>query len=201
MKTEIKKPSRIFYVLSFIVLLIGIVTFTIFLITGIKSSLNTISHQVIVPGKSIIELKDPGKYTIYFEYRSVIDGKVFESDSMKGLRCTLMKTDTKELIKLESPSMNSNYSVSGRTGESIFVFKIDEAGEYELNAWYENGNTNESVLAIGKGFGMVVTRTVFGSIAIMFICIGTSIAIFLTTLIKRRNAEIQLKKMQETTVD
>ena len=201
MKAEVNKPSKFFYVLSFIVFIIGIILFCFSLVTGIKSSLDLINHQVIVPGKSIIELKDPGKYTIYFENKSVIDGKVFESDGIEGLRCTLMKTDTGEFINLQSPSMNSNYSVAGRTGKSIFVFNIDKAGEYELNAWYENGNSNKSVLAIGKGFGMAVTRTSLISTAIMFIFLGTALAIFLTTFKKRREAEIQLKKMKKTTVD
>jgi len=190
METEVIKPSKIFYFVSFGIFLLGIVLFVVILVKGIYSSVAGIDKQVIVPGTSVIELKETGKYIIYSEYRSVIDGKVFETDNINGLMCSLKKIDTGEFIELEEPSMNSTYSVGGREGKSIFGFNINETGKYELKAWYETDNYKESVLAIGKGFGKELIRTILLSIAIMFISLGTSITIFVTTLIKRRRAKL-----------
>lgn len=102
MKTEIIKPSKIFYVVSGVTLLIGIILFVIILISGIFSSIDKISNQVFVPGTKIIELKETGKYSIYFEHRSVIDGKVFETNNISGLICSLRNTETDEIIKLSN---------------------------------------------------------------------------------------------------
>lgn len=192
MKTGVIKPSKIFYGISGAILIIGIILFVIILISGIFSSVDKISNQVIVPGKKIVELKETGKYSIYFEYRSVIDGKVFETNNISGLMCSLKNTSTGEFIKLDNASVNSNYSVAGREGKSIFQFVINETGKYELKAWYEEGEGEEAVLAIGKGFGMVLVRTILLSIGILFVSFGIAITIFIVTLVKRKKAKSTL---------
>jgi len=192
LKTGVIKPSKIFYGISGAILIIGIILFVIILISGIFSSVDKISNQVIVPGKKIVELKETGKYSIYFEYRSVIDGKVFETNNISGLMCSLKNTSTGEFIKLDNASVNSNYSVAGREGKSIFQFVINETGKYELKAWYEEGEGEEAVLAIGKGFGMVLVRTILLSIGILFVSFGIAITIFIVTLVKRKKAKSTL---------
>ncbi|WP_010246206.1 hypothetical protein [Acetivibrio cellulolyticus] len=189
METEVIKPSKIFYVVSGVILVIGIILFVIILISGIFSSVDKINNQVIVPGTKIIELKETGKYSIYFEYRSVIDGKVFETNNISGLMCSLRNAETEELIKLDNSSVNSNYSVNGREGKRIFEFAINEPGKYELKAWYEEGEGEEAVLAIGKGFGMTLVRTIVVSLGTLFISFGASFAIFIITLVKRKKAK------------
>lgn len=189
METEVIKPSKIFYVVSGVILVIGIILFVIILISGISSSVDKINNQVIVPGTKTIELKETGKYSIYFEYRSVIDGKVFETNNISGLMCTLRNTETNEFIKLDNASVNSNYSVNGREGKSIFEFAINETGKYELKAWYETGDGQEAVLAIGKGFGIALVRTIVASIGTLFVSFGLSFVIFIVTFVKRKKAK------------
>lgn len=188
MKTKVSKPSRKLYFVSLGLLLLGMVLFFIVLMQGIYSTINVLDTRIIVPGTSIIELRETGKYSVFWEYESVIDGKVFQTDSINGLKCTLMKVNTGELITLENPSVNSSYSVEGREGKNIYEFNISEAGKYELKAWYENGKSEETVLAIGKGFGMTIVRTVLISTIILFVTLGTSISIFIITF-RRRKAE------------
>ncbi|MEN2776914.1 hypothetical protein ABCY62_18005 [Acetivibrio clariflavus] len=188
METKVSKPSRKLYFVSLGLLLLGMVLFFIVLIQGIYSTINVLDTRIIVPGTSIIELRETGKYSVFWEYESVIDGKVFQTDSINGLKCTLMKVNTGELITLENPSVNSSYSVEGREGKNIYEFNISEAGKYELKAWYENGKSEETVLAIGKGFGMTIVRTVLISTIILFVTLGTSISIFIITF-RRRKAE------------
>ena len=198
MKTEVIKPSKIFYVVSGVILVIGIILFVIILISGIFSSVDKINNRVIVPGTKMVELKETGKYSIYFEYRSVIDGKVFETNNISGLMCSLRNTETDEFIKLNNPLVNSSYSVSSREGKSIFEFDINETGKYELKAWYETGKGEEAVLAIGKGFGMELARTIILSIGTLFASFGVSIAIFIVTLVKRNRAKSGILVQKET---
>lgn len=194
METKVNNPRRKLYFVSLAVLLLGIVLFFIVLIQGVYSTLNALDTRVIVPGTSIIELEEAGKYSIFWEYDSVIDGKLFQTDSINGLKCTLMKVNTGELITLESPSVNASYSVSGREGQNIYEFNIAETGKYELKAWYENGEGEETVLAIGKGFGMAIVRTVLISVIILFVTVGTFISIF---IIAFRRKEESMEEFME----
>lgn len=200
MKTEIIKPSKIFYGISGVILVIGIILFVITLVSGIISSVDKLNNQVIVPGTKIIELNETGKYNIFFEYRSVIDGKVFDTNNINGLICSLRNTKTDEFIKLDNSSVKSNYSVNGRAGKSIFEFSINETGKYELKAWYETGDGEDAVLVIGKGFGKELILTIMLSIGILFASLGLAIPIFIVTLIKRKKAKSNLLAQQETLI-
>src|SRR3990172_6931151 len=76
-----------------------------------------------------------------------------------GLAILVFKT-TGSKIPLSHSSMNSTYSVGGRSGVSVLEFLIDKPGAYELSAWYPEGKEGtEVVLAIGHGFTGKLVRS------------------------------------------
>ncbi len=179
-------PSKLMYVISGLIFIIGIISFVVVLVTGILSSVNSFDNQVLVPGTRNIELKEPGDYNIYFEYRSIVDGRVFETSNINGLVCKLKNIDSGEYIRLENSTVNSSYSVNGREGRSLFSFTIDKAGTYEIDASYESGDGEEAVLAIGKGFGVNLLSTIFICFAILFVTIAGAVILFVYTYKKRK---------------
>lgn len=189
MDTEVIKPGKVFYLVSGAVFVIGIILFVVLLLTGITSSVNRLDTRIVVPGTQTIELKETGKYSIYFEYRSVLDGKVYETESIVGLMCSLKNTETGQSVNLSNSIINSNYSISGRQGKSIFDFDINKPGKYEFKAWYKSERGEEAVLAIGKGFGGSLVRTILLCIGVLIISLGASIAIFVVTLVRRNRAK------------
>lgn len=197
MNSEAIKPGKKLYVISAVIFTVGIVAFLVVLITGIFSSINSMNSRFVVPGTRVIDLKETGQYNIYFEYRSTIDGRVFNTRSIEGLMCSMKNTETGEAAEIKNPSMNASYSFPGREGRSIFGFSIDKAGKYEMKTWYESGSGQEAVLAIGKGFGSKLVTTVLTSIGILFVSMGLAIGIFLYTLIKRKRymENMRLKQM------
>ena len=186
MNKDSNRPSKLLYAISGVILIIGIISFVVVLVTGILSSVNSIDNQVVVPGKRTIELKEPGDYNIYFEYKSVIDGRVFETSTINGLVCKLKNTETGEYIKLKNSTSNSRYSVNGREGKSLFSFTIDNAGTYEIDASYESGDGEEAVLAISKGFGMKLLSSIFICFAILFVTIAGAVILFVYTYKRRK---------------
>lgn len=182
------KPSRIFYGISVLVFAVGLGLFLFVLLNGIFSVVEKIGMQVIVPGTEIIELKEAGKYSIFYEYESVIDGKIYSSNSIYGLKCTLKDVNTGDFITLSNSKSNFNYSVNGREGRSVLEFVIDKPGKYEFEAWYETENDNKAVLAIGKGFGSTLFVTILLSFITLFGSLATSIIIFVITFVKRRKS-------------
>ena len=189
MNTDVIKPGKGVYLVSGAVFVIGIILFVVLLLTGITSTVSRLDNRIVVPGTQTIELKETGKYSIYFEYRSVLDGKVYETESIVGLMCSLKNTETGESINLSNSIVNSNYSISGRQGKSIFDFDIDKPGKYEFKAWYKSERGEEAVLAIGKGFSGSLFRTILLSIGVLIISLGASVTIFVVTLVRRNRAK------------
>jgi hypothetical protein len=122
------RPGRWYYGLAAVVFISGWVLFGLFLyrnLSGISSKL----QQVVVPGKTQLSLDRPGSYTIYYEQESVVGSKVYStSRSLSGLECTVTAKATGEEVALSRAAVSSRYSVGGRSGYSVFDFKIDRPG-------------------------------------------------------------------------
>jgi len=193
------RPGRWYYGLAAVVFISGWVLFGLFLyrnLSGISSKL----QQVVVPGKTELSLNRPGSYTIYYEQESVVGSKVYStSRSLSGLECTVTAKATGEEVALSRAAVSARYSVGGRSGYSVFDFKIDRPGIYEIAAQYPEGQEGpEAVLAVGQGFTMRVLTTVFGGLAIVFGSIGLAVAIAVYTAVKRHKAMRQAQDRSGT---
>jgi hypothetical protein len=187
------KPSRWYYGLAVLVFVVGAVFFVRILYKNLSSLTDTLI-QVIVPGEKEITLSDVGKYTIFYEYQSVVDGKIYVTGDLAGLQCALTSKETGANIELSRPTMSSTYAVGGRAGKSVLAFSIDQPGNYRFSAWYSEGQKGqEIVLAIGSGFTKKLTGTIFNGIAIFFGTIAISSAIVVITAIKREKAKKQIE--------
>jgi hypothetical protein len=153
-------------------------------------------RQVVVPGNVELTLSKPGKYTIYYEYRSVVGTRIFSTEqSLPGLECHLVSRATGSSIPLSRVTGSSSYTLGGRSGVAVLDFAIDRAGAYELSAGYPEGREGpEVVLAIGQGFTWGILIAVFGGLATVFGSMGAALAIAVITLLKRMRAERALKR-------
>lgn len=186
-------PSRWYYGLAALVFVCGWVFFGLFLFKNL-SGLSDKLQQVVVPGKAELTLRNPGEYTIYHEYRSVVGSKIYSTEeSLSGLECALASKTTGQTVRLSRSSVSSSYSVGGRSGVAVLDFTIAQPGVYELSAGYAEGhNGPEAVLAVGQGFATGILTTVFGGLAIVFGSMGIALAIVLVTVVQRSNARKRL---------
>jgi hypothetical protein len=179
-------PSRWYYVLAALVFVAGWVLFALFLFKSL-SGMGAKLQQAVAPGETDLTFREPGNYTIFYEYHSVIGDKVYSTDeSLSGLTCALVSKARNSKIALSPSSMNSTYEFGGRSGRSIFDFRIDQPGVYALSAGYPQGQPGpEVVLAVGKGFTTGLFATILGALALVFGSMGIAVAITLLTLLKR----------------
>ena len=182
-------PSRLFYALAALVGAAGLAYFAVFLVQGI-GELSFGMTQVIVPGEQEIVLPEPGDYTIFHEYESVVDGKVYSGPAgLAGMQCTLRSKATGSTVPLEKPAGQSTYTINDRSGTSVLAFTIDEPGTYVLTGEYgPNERGPDAILAIDHGFIGKLTTLIFGAMGIFF---GTGIcttAIAVITYMLRNNA-------------
>jgi hypothetical protein len=183
------RPGKQWYALSVFILIVGIAVFSALLIEGI-SVMQRGSQRVVVPGTSDVTLSEQGKYAVYYEYNSVVDGEIYVTGrNLSGLRCTLKDKATGQNIEVSAPSIKSNYSFKGYEGVSVLEFTIPKAGTYELNARYgENKQGQEVVLAINKGLGGKTVFIIIMGIIVFFSTLALAIIIFVLTIVKRRKA-------------
>ncbi len=60
-----------------------------------------------MPGEWDITLHQPGKHTIFYEYRSVVNGRSYVMDQkLQELRCVVVSRETGEELALTPPSAN-----------------------------------------------------------------------------------------------
>jgi hypothetical protein len=139
------------------------------------------SIQIVVPGSSDITLPQPGEYTIFYEYRSMVDNRIYSTDQdIPAIIVNIVSTDTGDEIALTTPSTSSTYTIGGRSGIGLFDFSIDKPGIYEISASYpaargqQEVQTQEIVLAVIHSsimdhiFGTIM-GTVAGAMAIVFV--------------------------------
>ncbi len=189
------RPSRWYYGLAGLVFVAGWVLFALFLFKNL-SGLSDKLQQVVVPGNVELTLSQPGKYTIYYEYRSVVGTRIFSTaESLPGLECHLLSKATGSSMPLSPVTASSSYTVGGRSGVAVLDFAIDRAGVYELSAGYPEGREGpEVVLAIGQGFAARIVIAVFGGLAIVFGSMAAAVVIAVITLIKRTKAKRELSR-------
>ena len=158
--------------------------------------------QVVVPGSSDITLQQTGKYTIFYEYRTMVGNRIFSTgENIPGIIVNIVSKDTGDEIPLSRASTNSIYSIGSRSGIGLFNFDIDEPGIYELSASYpaiqgqQEEQRQEIVLAvihssvIERIFGSIM-GTVTSAMFIVFVPIAVGIAIIVIIFLKRGKARV-----------
>lgn len=183
------RPSRWYYGLAILVFVAGLFLFVLFLIGGLGQLSNRLV-QVVVPGEYDMTFSDVGKYTVFYEYQSVVRNKVYStSQNISGLRCRLVSKEPGVPVILSRPLAKTTYSLGGRAGVSVLSFTINKPGQYEFSASYPEGKEGpEVVLAIGSGFAKKLLKTVFGALAIIFGTAGLAAVTAIVTFLRRRKA-------------
>ena len=183
------RPGKWLYGLAAVIFVAGWALFAVILwksLSGIGEGM----QQVVVPGSAELTLAKPGSYTIFHEYESVVGSRIYSaSRGVPGLECSLRSKATGASVEISPSHSNSTYSMARRSGVSVLDFRIDQPGIYILTAGYPSGQEGaETVLAVGQGIGLRIVGGILGSMAVVFGCIGLSVAIAVYTGVKRYRA-------------
>jgi hypothetical protein len=145
--------------------------------------------RIVVPANATLTLDKAGRYTIYHEKKSTVDGRYYASETVSGLRLKVAEEATGAPVKLTEPTVASNYTIGSKTGSSIFAFTVDRPGRYRLAADLADGrNEPKAVIAIEQGMMGEMFSLVFGTMAIAFAGLGVAGAIVLVVLWRRSKA-------------
>jgi hypothetical protein len=187
--TERIQPGKWRYWLAGALMVLGVLAFAVFFLS--LSSATEDMVQVIVPGEITLDVEEPGDFVIFYEPRSVVDGRTFATGELPGMTIQIVSDATGEPVEITEPSTNVSYSVGGRSGESIAVFSVDEPGDYTMRGIYPEGRTgDEVVLAVGSGStGAVGAALLIAGFGMVLLIAGIILAV--RTYVRRRRARRQ----------
>lgn len=194
-ETQEIRPSWWYAAIGVFFMLAGAGLFVFFLLSGLSHITESLT-QVVVPGKADLTLKTPGRYTIFLEEQSVVNGRIYSTrQSVNGLKCTVTSQPGKRVILLRNPGMSTTYTANGRAGRSALEFTVEEGGTYELACGYpEDAKGPETVLAVGTGVGEKIMGTVGRGFVAIFGGGGAGLAVILTVYVKRDKEKKRLRR-------
>jgi hypothetical protein len=190
------KPSIWYYGLAILAIIIGFAVFAGLVFSSI-SDMGSGLVQMVAPGSADIDLKEPGEYTIYYEYQTYFKNKFYRtSELIPGIRIDVLEIATGRHLETYPAPIGFNYSLGSRNGRGIIAFKADLPGVYRINTTYLEALGPEVVLAVGKGFAEGILSGLLISFAALFCSIAVGAIIAFITYTRRKNA-INQKKEEE----
>lgn len=180
--------SPLWFVVAGLIALAGFAGALFYLMPRLNAA-DSAMIRVVVPGNVPLTLDRPGRYTIYHERKSTVDGRYYASETVNGLRLLLSEEMARTPVTLTEPAMASSYAIDNRSGSSIYAFTIDRPGRYRLAADLADGRSEPKVvLAIDQGMLGEMFRLIFGTMAIALAGLGVAGAIVLVVLWRRSKA-------------
>ncbi|MGH8874121.1 MAG: hypothetical protein ACRDVM_02555, partial [Acidimicrobiia bacterium] len=142
------------------------------------------------PGQAEIVLDEAGAHTIFHEYRSTVDGRVFVADPQPSGLVVRVEAPSGDALQLSPPSGNFEYNLGGRSGIAVLTFDAPSPGRYLLAAGYPEGAVEpQVVLAVGGRLGGTLARSVGVGIGVPLASFLLGVLIAVVTFIKRRRAK------------
>lgn len=150
-----KGPSRWYYGIGAALIAISFVLAIVLFVVDIFDS--NPDTRFVVPGTHELDFDDTGKYTLFYEYKSSVDGRSYSTgEYLKGVTVSIASEDGTCLVPVSSTSGNMSYEIGSRAGKSLFEFKIQEPGTYIVTTEYrDRTSTSEVVFAIGPTFDIL----------------------------------------------
>lgn len=181
-------PSRKWYAVALAVALAGAAASAILVVTQL-SGLTDRLHQVVVPGERELTLDEPGRYTVFHEAQSIVEGQVFNTADLPGLQFIVLHVDADTVLDISPPTGQVTYAVGGRSGVSVGSFEAPAAGRYVVAGRYPDGiDGPRGVLAVGMGVGSAIASLVLSALAVGFGSFIIAAVIAWRTWRKRRAA-------------
>ena len=180
-----KAPARGWYALGCLPVILGFAAFIGILVAQLPKMDDELK-QIVVPGAAELAL-EPGRHTVFLEYRSVVNGKVYAIDQVPGLSVRVEASDGTP-VAVRAPMGSASYSLGGRRGEAIDVFEVDRAGTYRISADYGETAGPETVIAVGQDFMQGMFVVILSAMGVVAVGLLLSAAVIVAIYLARRKA-------------
>lgn len=146
-------------------------------------------QRMLAPGKARLKLDQRGSYTIYHEFRSIFDGRVYSRETnLDGMKLRMFHGRTNEEISLRATN-SETYNIGQYSGRALLAFDVQQPTEVILSGTYDDGRQRpRTVLAVGQ---IKIARFVLLLLAGIFTIIGSGsvAAVIIVVAVVRRNVK------------
>ena len=180
------RPGRWPYLVAAGLVLAGTLAFAALLVAPLEGM-----QRVMMPGTQTVTLDQPGRHTIFYEYRSVIGAVQYRTGGVNpGLVISVVDTATGQPVPVTAVGDAMRYEVPSRAGYSIARFDAPRAGKYAITAAYPAGTSGPSlVLGVGYGwFGGFLGNVALG-VAALISTVAAGALISIVTFFRRQESQ------------
>lgn len=193
MRIRRKRPSGWLYGLTLIPVAACLIAMTVLIVRfpdlpgviGARMDLDQLT-RVAVPGSTPIEFSERGAYAVYYEYRSVMEGRVYDGSPLPpDVACRLTSDSTGQQVAAVPDYVKTNtYATKDRERVGVLIqsLTVNEPGTYAFSCRYADGRTDpQVVLAVGPNFAWefmgIAARVVATILAGLISLVGTGAAV------------------------
>jgi hypothetical protein len=162
-----RPPSRWLYLLSLAVAVGGLAVFmAVAGITSVATFLTGVDSlpRAVIPGEADLNLS-AGDYTGYYESRSVVDGRVYDTGELSAMSCR-MTNPSGNPVELRTSGTRVTYNVGAYSGQSQFIFHAPQDGRYTLACAYQQQEGPSAAFSVdrrGRSWAALTLLGVFSS--------------------------------------
>lgn len=191
-RIAMEKPAQKLSIGPFItggaIILLGIIFFVGNLISGL-AKIDSGMIRFIAPATTVLSLDKEGEYTIFHEYRSTMDGRVFSDSNLPSARVSVKSQATGKEIPLNSSSTRSTYSMGSREGMSLFNFNVEAPGKYDVNVEFpDSGKDYQTVFSVVHDFGKDLVVLILNCVGILLVALFAGIGLIVLHLVRNWGA-------------
>jgi uncharacterized membrane protein len=142
--------------------------------------------QFLAPGRHTVELKKPGSYLVWNDYRTVFQGRSYDEAKHLPTGARISVIDKTSGRELPVGSQSGATSTTGNT-ESVAVaqFSIAQPGPYDIVV---QGSFPPRVMSVGRNFIFQLAGGLFGAFALVFAGYSAALGIAGWVFLKREEA-------------
>jgi hypothetical protein len=139
-------------------------------------------QRVVMPGSADLRLAAATKYTVYYESRSVVGGRRFDTGPLGDLTCGLQDVSGETTVPLNAIGFSSTYSFgTSYVGAAIYDFRSNGAGRYVLSCDHAGGDI---ALALAD---RSLAAPIFAGLTFTLGSIGAAAGIYSIYYVRRRS--------------
>lgn len=178
-----KTTAPLWYSIGALVIIVGMTASVIGVINDFRT-LETAFVRFVAPGSSTLDLTKPGLYEIYYEYRSVVNGEIFDTAETTNIKCTIRGRDGR-LLQIASAGLTAEYDFGGHAGKAVAQFSVPAPGSYVIDCRHPDAKGERIALAIAPLVAADFFISLLKWLAVAFASIGIGLVILIVTLVRR----------------
>jgi hypothetical protein len=138
------------------------------------------------PGSEEISISEPGRYVVFYEYRSELYGKEYntKSEDISDLIIDISEVRSGREVDWFVDNARTNYDLRN-AGVSMMKFDISEPTTVLVESYYKDGEGPQIVLVVAKNFVWTIIRRVFAMIISTFLLGTIGVVLFVLPFIIR----------------